>query len=213
MTFTKDPDAVLDYSVDWSLWLAGDQISSSEWMLGGRRGPRKGDRHEYHDQGDGLAARRAGGHHVPRDQPDRDRWRQDGRPHHLRQGGGPLKWTTRIRGQATREVARIAVRLEAETGCPARLLIAQWAMESQWGAKPAGAANYFGIKKASRHEKCCMVTTQRGRGGQEHREGSPVRGLRLPGGVVPRLCVADHARVAVRRRVGAVTGRTATSTR
>ena len=33
MTFTKDPDAVLDYSVDWSLWLAGDQISSSEWLL------------------------------------------------------------------------------------------------------------------------------------------------------------------------------------
>ena len=33
MTFTKDPDAVLDYSVDWLLWLAGDQISSSEWVL------------------------------------------------------------------------------------------------------------------------------------------------------------------------------------
>lgn len=58
------------------------------------------------------------------------------------------------------EVARIAVRIEAETGCPARLLIAQWAVESEWGAKPAGAANYFGIKKASRHDKCCIVTTQ-----------------------------------------------------
>ena len=33
MTFTKDPDAVLDYAVDWSLWLAGDEISSSEWIL------------------------------------------------------------------------------------------------------------------------------------------------------------------------------------
>jgi hypothetical protein len=33
MTFTKDPEAVLDYSVDWSLWLAGDEISSSEWLL------------------------------------------------------------------------------------------------------------------------------------------------------------------------------------
>jgi hypothetical protein len=33
MTFTKDPDAVLDYSVDWSLWLAGDEISASEWIL------------------------------------------------------------------------------------------------------------------------------------------------------------------------------------
>ncbi len=58
------------------------------------------------------------------------------------------------------EVARIAVRLEAETGCPAQLLLAQWALESQWGAKPAGTANYFGIKKASRHEKCCTVTTR-----------------------------------------------------
>lgn len=33
MTFTKDPDAVLDYAVDWSAWLAGDEIASSEWLL------------------------------------------------------------------------------------------------------------------------------------------------------------------------------------
>ncbi len=33
MTFTKDPDAILDYSVDWSAWLGGDEISSSEWLL------------------------------------------------------------------------------------------------------------------------------------------------------------------------------------
>lgn len=33
MTFTKDPDAVLDYSVDWHLWLAGDQIFWSERIL------------------------------------------------------------------------------------------------------------------------------------------------------------------------------------
>jgi hypothetical protein len=31
-------------------------------------------------------------------------------------------------------VARIAVRLEQETGCPAQLMIAQWAIESAWGA-------------------------------------------------------------------------------
>ncbi|MDE3166233.1 MAG: glucosaminidase domain-containing protein, partial [Acidobacteriota bacterium] len=49
------------------------------------------------------------------------------------------------------EVARIAVRLEQETGCPARLMIAQWAIESAWGSKPVGHANYFGIKKADRH--------------------------------------------------------------
>ena len=33
MTYTKDPDAVLDYSVDWTLWLAGDQIATSQWIL------------------------------------------------------------------------------------------------------------------------------------------------------------------------------------
>ena len=57
------------------------------------------------------------------------------------------------------EVARIAVALEAKTGCPAQLLIAQWALESKWGAKPAGNANFFGVKKSDRHEKCCTVTT------------------------------------------------------
>ena len=58
------------------------------------------------------------------------------------------------------EVARIAVHLEQETGCPSRLMIAQWAIESAWGAKPAGHANYFGIKKADRHTKCCTVPTR-----------------------------------------------------
>jgi flagellum-specific peptidoglycan hydrolase FlgJ len=58
------------------------------------------------------------------------------------------------------EVARIAVRLEQETGCPAQLMIAQWAIESAWGAKPVGHANYFGIKKADRHTKCCTLTTR-----------------------------------------------------
>ena len=33
MTFIKDPDAVLDYSVDWSKWLAGDQIQTSSWSV------------------------------------------------------------------------------------------------------------------------------------------------------------------------------------
>jgi len=58
------------------------------------------------------------------------------------------------------EVARIAVRLEQETGCPAQLMIAQWAIESAWGAKPVGHANYFGIKKADRHTKCSTVPTR-----------------------------------------------------
>jgi hypothetical protein len=33
MTFIKDPDAVLDYSADWSKWLAGDQIQTSTWFV------------------------------------------------------------------------------------------------------------------------------------------------------------------------------------
>jgi hypothetical protein len=29
----KDPQAVLDYRVDWSAWLAGDTIVASTWIL------------------------------------------------------------------------------------------------------------------------------------------------------------------------------------
>lgn len=29
--FMKDPDAVLDYHIDWSKWLDGDTISASTW--------------------------------------------------------------------------------------------------------------------------------------------------------------------------------------
>lgn len=72
------------------------------------------------------------------------------------------------RNERLREVARIAVKLETGTGLPAQLLIAQWALESKWGRQPAGQANFFGIKKAGRHEKCCTVTTR------EVVEGRPV---------------------------------------
>lgn len=30
-TYNKDPDAILDYSIDWSDWLGADTISQSEW--------------------------------------------------------------------------------------------------------------------------------------------------------------------------------------
>lgn len=33
MTFKKDPNAVLDYSIDWTRWLAGDQIATSQWQV------------------------------------------------------------------------------------------------------------------------------------------------------------------------------------
>jgi flagellum-specific peptidoglycan hydrolase FlgJ len=57
------------------------------------------------------------------------------------------------------EIASIAVRLEAETRVPALAMIAQWAVESQWGAKPVGKFNVFGIKWAPRHALCCTVDT------------------------------------------------------
>lgn len=31
--FTKDPDAVLDYQIDWSTWLGTDTISASAWTV------------------------------------------------------------------------------------------------------------------------------------------------------------------------------------
>jgi len=33
MTFTKDPNAILDYTIDWTRWLAGDQLATSEWLV------------------------------------------------------------------------------------------------------------------------------------------------------------------------------------
>lgn len=32
-TFTKDPQSVLDYQIDWSAWLDGDTISTSTWTV------------------------------------------------------------------------------------------------------------------------------------------------------------------------------------
>ena len=31
--FVKDPDAILDYAFDWSPWLNGDEISTSDWYV------------------------------------------------------------------------------------------------------------------------------------------------------------------------------------
>lgn len=32
-SFVHDPDAVLDYTIDWSDWLDGDTISTSVWAV------------------------------------------------------------------------------------------------------------------------------------------------------------------------------------
>ena len=57
------------------------------------------------------------------------------------------------------QIAKLAVALEAQTGCPAALMVAQWALESNWGAKPVGHANYFGVKAHPQAAQTCMVTT------------------------------------------------------
>lgn len=31
--YTKDPNATLDYQVDWEPWLAGDTIATSSWTV------------------------------------------------------------------------------------------------------------------------------------------------------------------------------------
>lgn len=33
MQFVKDPDATVDFAVDWSEWLAGDTITTSVWLV------------------------------------------------------------------------------------------------------------------------------------------------------------------------------------
>lgn len=64
------------------------------------------------------------------------------------------------RSQRLAEVAKIAVCLEAETGVPPKMLVAQWAIESRWGAKPVGKFNVFGVKRAKRHTQFCAVETR-----------------------------------------------------
>jgi flagellum-specific peptidoglycan hydrolase FlgJ len=64
------------------------------------------------------------------------------------------------REQRLREVARVAVALEAQTGCPACLLIAQWALEPGGARKPQATPTNSASKKAARHAKCCTGTTR-----------------------------------------------------
>jgi flagellar protein FlgJ len=73
------------------------------------------------------------------------------------------------RNQRLAEVASVALRLEAETGVPARMLLAQWAIESRWGARPVGNFNVFGVKRAKRHTRFCAVETREVIDGKEVR--------------------------------------------
>ena len=74
------------------------------------------------------------------------------------------------RDERLKEFAAVAVQLQMETGVPARMMIAQWAIESDWGAKPVGGFNYFGIKKRDRHAKSAESWTKEERSGRKRSE-------------------------------------------
>jgi len=57
------------------------------------------------------------------------------------------------------EITQIAVKIENETGFPAEAMVAQWAIESEWGERPACRQNYFGIKRSSRNKLGCTART------------------------------------------------------
>ena len=75
---------------------------------------------------------------------------------------------TEDRQERLKEIAKIAVALEGQTGCPAAMMIAQWALESKWGEKPVGHFNCFGVKRDGRHTKFCSGATH------EILQGKPV---------------------------------------
>ena len=66
------------------------------------------------------------------------------------------------RARRLAQIADLAVAAQTRTQCPAEMTVAQWAVESKWGEKPVGHANYFGIKKAERHQLACWVMTHEG---------------------------------------------------
>lgn len=58
-------------------------------------------------------------------------------------------------------VAALAAKLEAELGYPADALVAQWSVESDWGASPVCGTNYFGMKYVTgRHPAYCLMKTK-----------------------------------------------------
>ncbi len=75
-------------------------------------------------------------------------------------GEAALNLTDPSRAQRLEEISDIAVKLENETGYPANVLIAQWAVESRWGEHPSCHSNYFGIKfNPTRNADSCWVDT------------------------------------------------------
>ena len=67
------------------------------------------------------------------------------------------------RGKRLADIAQAAVALEHRIKYPARLLIAQWAVESSWGERQSGEHNYFGITfNPERHQqyRVCRTTEE-----------------------------------------------------
>jgi flagellum-specific peptidoglycan hydrolase FlgJ len=58
-----------------------------------------------------------------------------------------------------RSAARAAIACEVHTGCPAPLLVAQWAVESAWGKRAPGN-NCFGIKARDGDERQLLLTRE-----------------------------------------------------
>ncbi len=56
--------------------------------------------------------------------------------------------------------AKIAVPICREEKYPPELLLAQWAAESSWGAKPSGRNNVFGMTRAGRHVNFSWIVTR-----------------------------------------------------
>jgi len=74
------------------------------------------------------------------------------------------------------EVVRIAVRLEQQTACPAQPR-SRSGHRIEVGRKAVGHANYFGIKRASRHAKWCTVATREVVNGKVRRREPRIRRL------------------------------------
>ena len=87
------------------------------------------------------------------------------------------------------EITKIAVKIEAENGFPAEAMIAQWAIESDWGDHPVCRENYFGIKRSARNRLGCTANTtevfsarQLAQWNRLHPDDRPLNGQRTPGG-------------------------------
>lgn len=64
------------------------------------------------------------------------------------------------RDERLKEFAAAAKAAQALTGYPWRARVAQWALESAWGAKETGAYNFFGVTyNPARHDEFAWVPT------------------------------------------------------